>query len=81
MRRMTLALKSTRNEFELSDASGYKFKVVAEQVLEGDRSGAWNASVTFSTHGFKTDEGAVNGLLHSAQAFVRMLKEARDGES
>lgn len=78
---MALVLKSTRGEFELFDDSGYKFKVVTEQVLEGDRIGGWNASVTFSTYGFKTDEGAVNGLLHSAQAFVRMLKEARDGES
>jgi hypothetical protein len=78
---MVLELKSTRSEFELADESGYKFKVVAEQVIEGDRKGAWGASVTFSTWGFKNEEGAVLHLIGAAEHFIRMLKEARrDGD-
>jgi hypothetical protein len=75
---MALELKSTRGEFDLSDKSGYKFKVVTTQQLDGDRQGAWAAEVTFSTDGFKTDEAAVLHLLAAGEHFVRMLKEARD---
>lgn len=78
---MVFELKSTRSEFELSDQSGYKFKVVAEQELYGHRRGAWDAEVTFSTEGFKSAEGAVMHLISAAEHFVRMLKEARNGES
>lgn len=74
---MALELKSTRSEFELADESGYKFKIMAEMELEGDRRGAWGASVTFSTKGFKTEEGAVLHLIGAAEHFIRMLKEAR----
>jgi len=78
---MVMELKSTRSEFELSDPSGYKFKIVAEQHVEGDRIGAWTASVTMSTDGYATAEAAVLRLRSAAEHFVRMLKEARDGES
>ena len=74
---MALELKSTRSEFEMADESGYKFKIIAEQELHGHRKGAWQADVTFSTDGFKTAEAAVMHLVCAAEAFVRMLKEAR----
>lgn len=77
-----LELKSTRSEFELADKSGYKFKVVATQHIEGDWKGGWCADVTFSADGFKTAEAAVLHLQSAAEHFVRMLKEAREiGES
>jgi hypothetical protein len=84
---MVMELKATRSEFELSDPSGYKFKIVAEQHVEGDlhvegdRIGTWAASVTMSTDGYTTAEAAVLRLRTAAEHFVRMLKEARDGES
>jgi len=74
---MALELKSTRSEFELKDESGYKFRIVAEQELYGLRAGSWGAEVTFSTEGFKNMESAVLHLQSAAEAFVRMLKEAR----
>lgn len=74
---MALELKSTRSEFELADESGYSFKIKAEMELEGYRRGAWGAEVTFSTSGFKTEEGAVLHLIGAAEHFIRMLKEAR----
>lgn len=77
---MTLELKSTRGEFELSDESGYKFKVITTQSLDGDHAGAWHAEVTFSTHGFKTAESAVLHLRSAAEHFVRMLNDARDAQ-
>lgn len=75
-----LQMKSTRCEYELSDASGYKFKVVAEQHVDGDWKGGWCADVTFSADGMVSAEAAVMKLLSSAEQFVRMLREARDGQ-
>lgn len=79
---MTLVLKSTRGEFELSDPSGYRFKIITEQETDGDRAGGWRATCTLSSQGhFTSAEGAIVRMQMAAEAFVRMLKEARDAES
>lgn len=75
-----LELKSTRSEFELSDKSGYKFKITAEQHIDGDWKGGWCANVTFSADGMISAEAAVMRLLAAGEHFVRMLKEARDAQ-
>ena len=79
--RMALELKSTRSEYELKDASGYEFKVIAQQHVDGDWKGGWYANVTFTADGMNSAEAAVLKLLCAAEHFIRMLKEARDGES
>lgn len=73
-----LEMKTTQCEYELSDVSGYKFKITAKQHQDGNWSGGWYADVTFSADGMKTAEAAVMHLLSSAEHFVRMLREARD---
>ena len=75
---MMLKLKSTSKEFELSDPSGYSFKIVVEQEIDGDRNGSWGATVTFSSRGVITDEYAVEKLLDPAEHFIRMLKDAAE---
>jgi len=75
-----LDLKTTQCEYELSDESGYKFKITAKQHKEGHWVGGWYADVTFSADGFKSAEAAVMHLLGTAEHFVRMLKEARDAQ-
>jgi len=75
---MPFELKATRKEFELVDASGYRFRIVAEQATEGDRIGAWSATLTIKSSGFVSDEAAINFLRAPAQHFLRMLGEARE---
>lgn len=72
-----LELKTTSCEYELADASGYKFKITAKQHQDGGWAGGWYADVTFSADGMKTAEAAVMRLQAAAEHFVRMLKEAR----
>ena len=75
---MPFELKATRKEFELADASGYRFKIVAEQVGEGDRKGSWKATLTMEAAGFTSDEAAILHLRGPAENFLRMLGEARE---
>jgi hypothetical protein len=75
-----LELKTTSCEYELSDKSGYKFKITAKQHTEGQWTGGWYADVTFSADGMNSAEAAVMKLLQAAEQFVRMLKEARDAQ-
>lgn len=75
-----LELKTTACEYELADESGYKFKITAKQHQDGGWSGGWYADVTFSADRMKSAEAAVLHLQFAAEAFVRMLKEARDAQ-
>jgi len=75
-----LEMKTTQCEYELADASGYKFKITAKQHQDGSWKGGWYADVTFSADGMNSAEAAVMRLLSAAEQFVRMLKEARDGQ-
>lgn len=73
-----LEMRTTQCEYELSDESGYKFKITAKQHQEGGWKGGWYADVTLSADGMNSAEGAVMRLLSNAEQFVRMLREARD---
>jgi hypothetical protein len=68
-------LTPTRLEhtYEVGDESGYRFTVVAERNADG----AWSASVTMYSRGYVTAEHAVQHLAHSAEAFLRQVKEAK----
>lgn len=75
---MPFELKATRKIFELGDSSGYRFKIIAEQVEEGDRKGSWSATLIMEASGFISDEAAILHLRGPAENFLRMLGEARD---
>jgi hypothetical protein len=69
---MNLTPTRLEHAYEVGDESGYRFTVVAEKNAEG----AWSASVTMHSRGYVTAEDAVQHLTHSAEAFVRQVKEA-----
>lgn len=65
-----MKLKATRKTYELSDASGYGFSIVAEDSeIDG-----WSASVVMRTTGCVTAEDAVKHLRYAAEHFLRQLK-------
>ena len=66
-----MKLTPTRVEYRFEDESGYAFDVVASR----DSETGWHASVKMASHGARTSEDAVQHLRHSAEAFLRQLKE------
>lgn len=65
-----MKLKATRQEYEFSDASGYRFTVVADF----DPGWGWSASVVMKAHGMKTAQDAIAFLENPAKHFLRQLK-------
>jgi hypothetical protein len=64
-------LAATRQVYEFKGEDGYSFEVVAEEVP----GQGWRASVTMRTSGFVTAGDAVRHLVHSAEAFVRQVRD------
>jgi hypothetical protein len=66
---------ATRQEFKVSDESGYEFTIIAEQ----DCGGGWRATVALTARGggggFVAAEDAVASLAHPLEHLLRMLKE------
>lgn len=69
---MAIKMNATTAEYEISDESGYKFKVHAHH----DPERGWNADVMLSTRGLKTAPAAVKFLRRAAEEFIRQLDEA-----
>lgn len=57
----------TRQEFEVADECGYRFRVVAER----DECGGWMASVTMKACGYRTPEAAVG---HLRDSLVKLME-------
>jgi hypothetical protein len=57
--------------FEHKGEDGYAFTVDAVH----DPEFGWAAHVSMAAHGHKTPEDAIKHLRHSAEAFLRALKE------
>ena len=74
---MMLNLKPTRMEqnYEVEDAGGYRFDIVAVH----DEEVGWSASVRLASRGLKTADSAVRALEHSVRALLRMLEPDRTG--
>jgi hypothetical protein len=68
---VTLTPTRLEHTYEIGDESGYRFTVVASY----DPETGWSAAVSMATHGYTTPEHAVQHLTHSAEAFVRQVKE------
>ena len=65
---------SAHQTFRVGDASGYE--VVVQVNL--DAEWGWTAGVSFSTHGFKLPEAAVQQLRPAVEHFLRLLKDGSD---
>lgn len=66
---MALTLESTVERYEMKDASGYGYTIIARK----DPEWGWQADVTMTTSGAKTSEAAVAHLRASAEHFLRQL--------
>jgi hypothetical protein len=72
-----MKLESTQLKYTYSDASGYKFEVMAYK----DEEFGWQAHVTMSTSGMAKGEDAIKHLKWAAKHFVRMIEEDERGEA
>lgn len=67
---MTTTLLRKSNEWEVTDPSGYHFRV----RTEFDDDTGWHAHVTLSARGFKNEPAAIDELRRTAQMFLRVTE-------
>lgn len=70
---MPITLKKTSSEYQYTHPYGF---VVS--AIYNPESG-WEAHVTMSTHGARMETAAIDKLLESVQAFIRIAKEGNNG--